>query len=210
MQHDAISLQKWRNDQDSMPWISSVYGKKFNALAPKLFENSKMEMACAEVPHLSQLEFNTIQEKHDGFCSNLTYTTEDFSNTFHRDLDFNLYTYGIRAPISIGSSNLSSKQDGFQSRGGEFVLASYKVFVDFNACDGVVEIIWRGKTDFHSTLASTTMIRYTRLGTSVQVSDDLVQRLKMLVHMFGKNSVNIGSRVRGVQQIVDSKFKRLK
>jgi hypothetical protein len=82
------------------------------------------------------------------------------------------------APTSkLKNGKLAKIEDGFQCEGGQFILSSYKCYVDFSNFDGVVEIIWRAKTDFLATLKSKTNENYTRLGTSMQISN-LVLRVK--------------------------------
>ena len=177
-------------------------------LAPLLFERTKTEVAYAQVPNLSQKEFNIAEENKDGFYSNFVFTINDFSNKFHLDNDFNSYMFGIWAPISCESGKLSSKKNGFESKGGEFLFASYKVCVDFHTCDGIVEIIWRGKTDFHSTIPSSTSLPYTRIGSSIQVNKVLVQRIKNLVMMQNRGE-NTSKKIRGVGQIMTKKTKNV-
>lgn len=40
----------------------------------------------------------------------------------------------------------------------------------YSRCDGLVEIYWRGKLDFHCTTASRSAANTTRFGTSVQLT----------------------------------------
>jgi len=59
--------------------------------------------------------------------------------------------------------------NGFFCNGRYFIVPSYKVYVDFRKCDGVVEIIWRAKIDFHGTSNWKTREGFTRVGTSTQI-----------------------------------------
>jgi hypothetical protein len=58
------------------------------------------------------------------------------------------------------------------------MYSEYDNYVDFNACDGVVAIIWRGKSDIHLTAESKTCVGFTCFGTSVQIADKLVNAIK--------------------------------
>jgi hypothetical protein len=110
-------------------------------------------------------------------CS-ITYTYDDFYNKIHTDNDYNSFTHGMWAPTSkLKNGKLAKIEDGFECEGGQFILPSYKCYVDFINFDGIVEIIWRAKTDLHASLKSKTNENYTRLGTSMQISN-LVLRVK--------------------------------
>lgn len=93
--------------------------------------------------------------------------------------------------------------------GGEFVVFPYELFVDFGTCDGVVEIIWHGKTDFHATMLSRTIPGFIRLRTSIQINRKLIDRIAKLVKKH-KMGVDINRKVRGVKKIIDEKLHTLK
>lgn len=202
-------INNWKYEQELTSEIASFYGKMFCNLAPTLFKQIMSEVMETQVPTLAEIEFDILHSKNTAFGSNLTYNMKDFSNCFHKDNDFNSYSFGIWAPISFEIGKLAKKEKGFECKGGQFLLGSYKVCIDFNPCDGIVEIIWRGKSDFHCTVKSTTNLMYTRIGTSVQINNSLVQRMKILLEMY-RNGININKRVRGVNQIVEEKLKKLK
>ena len=113
---------------------------------------------------------------------------------------------GIWAPISKIDGQVTSKPEGFKSKGGEFVVPSFKSFIDFNACDGIVEIIMHAKPDFHATLPSNKKIGFSRLGTSIQC---LVQRIKNLLLEKAKGKT-VDGKVRGVKEIVAQKLQNFK
>ena len=81
--------------------------------------------------------------------------------------------------------------------------------MDFDLCDGIVEIIWREKLIFHSTLSCTTNENYVQFGSSVQISKTLVQRIKTLFEMNAKEK-DINKKVRSINEIMDLKLKNLK
>jgi len=62
-------------------------------------------------------------------------------------------------------------------KGSEFVFTSYKVCIDFGTCNGIVEVIWHGQIDYHYTTRSITTIGFTKIGTSIQISQQLVSIL---------------------------------
>ena len=153
-----------------------------------------MEEMETQVPTLVETEFDILYAKNTTFGSNLTYSMEDFSNCFHKNNDFNSYSFGIWVPTFSETSKLAKKEKNFDCKGGQFLLGSYKVCIDFNACDGIVEMIWRGRSDFYCTIPSTTSLMHTRIGTSVQINNTLVQRMKTLLEM-GANGIDINKKV---------------
>jgi len=83
------------------------------------------------IPLLSEIEYANLQQNSVGFTSNLTYTVNDFSNTFHLDGDCNSYAYGIWAPTFELDGKLAKVVDRFSCNGGHFIVPSYKLYVDF-------------------------------------------------------------------------------
>ena len=85
MQCSASLLESWKNEQEHLKNISSIYERFFLNLAPKLFEDTRAKITTTPIPTLSKLEFDILHPKEDGFYSNLTYTIENFSICYHRD-----------------------------------------------------------------------------------------------------------------------------
>jgi hypothetical protein len=167
-----------------------------------------MEALESGVPSLSETEFDLLHAKEEAFCSNLTFTVDNFSNRLHQDNDFQTYAFGIFAPICSERGTLFSVGNEPNFSGGEFILRSYNTYIDFNACDGIVEVIWRGSSDFHSTLPGETPVNGTRFGSSVQISNALVRRLKIVLDLHSKG-VDANDHVIGVKEIVESKLRSL-
>jgi hypothetical protein len=53
-----------------------------------------VEASTSEIPNFGNAKFHDYEIKP--FAANLTFTINDFSNNFHRDNDYNSYTYGIQ------------------------------------------------------------------------------------------------------------------
>ena len=98
--------------------------------------------------------------------------------------------------------------DDFHCEGGHFIIPSYKLYVDFGRCDGVVEIISRAKTNYHATSQSSRVEGFTHVGTSTQIPQSLVDRVKLLMQC-PKNGKHVNSRIRGVKEIVQQKKLKL-
>jgi hypothetical protein len=129
------------------------------------------------------------------FANSLTITRDDFANYLHHDADKIQIAYGLWwAAVQTVTANGDKKyqidptRDHDNIKGGAFLFGDYAVAVDFekSVCShcspyfphlysttrasGLVEIYWRGKFDFHSTMASTSAPNTTRFGTSVQLT----------------------------------------
>jgi hypothetical protein len=91
---------------------------------------------------------------------------------------------------------------------GHFIVPTYKVYVEFGSCDGVMEILWRGKKDYHATAISITTSTFTKSGTSAQTSKSLVHRIKVLIKK-QEDGENPNTRVRGLNKLVEEKKKKL-
>jgi hypothetical protein len=51
---------------------------------------------------------------------------------------------------------------------------SYGIFINFNTCDGITELIWRAKSDEHRTFPSEANVPFTYISVSVQISKNLL------------------------------------
>jgi hypothetical protein len=158
--------------------IATIYAQNFSKLCIDFYQQTTNEAYKAKIPLLQQTEFIDLQQKEGGCASSITYTYDDFYNKIHTENNYNSFTYGLWAQTSkLKNGKLSKIEDGFECEEGQFLLPSYKCYVDFINLDGMVEIIWRAKTDLHASLKSKTNENYTRLGTSMQISN-LVLRVK--------------------------------
>lgn len=208
IQQNINQLQKWQKDQETtISWISSFYRERFENLAPMLFELTTVEALLANIPDLSETEFKNLESNVAGFTSNLTYTTNGFYNTIHKDNDAQTYAYGIWAPISTTIGDLIDCKDSFTCTGGEFILPSYKCFIDFSSCAGTVEVIWRSNMDYHCTIPLKIDSRFDRIGSSCQINKSLVDRIRNLV-VEKRNGKNVDQKIRGVQEIISQKLQK--
>jgi hypothetical protein len=55
----------------------------------------------------------------------------------HVDKDYNSYSYGIGVSIFKENDKLTSKEEELECDGGEFVVPSYKICIDYGACDNI-------------------------------------------------------------------------
>jgi hypothetical protein len=159
-QEDGILV--WIEEQETIAWMADFYEERFLKLSSCFFQQVAMEANIAQVPSFGALEYNEVNKSV--FASNLTFTLDDFHNVFHCDKDYNSYSYAIWAPTFLESRDLGSQEiDKFESKDGEFVIGPYGIYIDFNGCDEVTEIIWRAKSDEHRTFPSKTKAPFIRM-----------------------------------------------
>jgi hypothetical protein len=189
--------------------IATIYAQNFSKLCIDFYQQTTNEAYKAKIPLLQQTEFIDLQQKEGGCASSITYTYDDFYNKIHTNNDYNLFTYRMWAPTSkLKNGKLAKIEDGFECEGGQFILPSYKCYVEFTNFDGVVEIIWKAKTDLHATLKSKKNENYTRIGTSMQINNNLVLRIKTLLGMQKEGKI-INDRICRVNDIFKKKSKKL-
>jgi len=69
-------------------------------------------------------------------------------------------------------------------------------------------MIWRAKSDFHSTSPSTTSKGFTHVGTSTQIPKTLVCRVQSLMKD-KRIGIDVNSRIRGLDELVNQKKRKL-
>lgn len=126
------------------------------------------------------------------FANSLTITRDDFANYQHVDKDKIQIAYGLWWPATLRKVGrhhryIIDEEIGHdQIKGGAFLWGEYGIAVEFEKyesfkvyfmethrfcrCNGLVEIYWRGKIDYHCTMASASATNVTRFGTSVQLT----------------------------------------
>jgi hypothetical protein len=132
------------------------------------------------------------------FASNIAVTFDEFVNGKHTDIDESEYSFGFFTRINRQTGKLYSlKNDVFQgdSIGAQFHLDDYNIMVDYDACDGVVEMLWASQTHHHTSGSKTynhnharvipTRGKITRFGCACQISKRLVERIKEVNDMRG-------------------------
>jgi hypothetical protein len=142
-----------------------LYRFRFEDLSKCLFEITLVEALTLGIPYFGNSEFYDFEV--ESFAGSLTFTINDNSNIFYINRNHNSYTYGIWASIFKENSKLAFKEENFECDGGEFVVSLHKICIDFGACDGSMEIIWRRKADYHKIFSSHTAKEFSHIGTYV-------------------------------------------
>ncbi|EGG05857.1 uncharacterized protein MELLADRAFT_87712 [Melampsora larici-populina 98AG31] len=198
----TTSGQLWRMQEDlerqgNLPAIEDFYAERFAGLSSYAF-NSNAELASrVGVPSWAGESFY-VSPNAQVFASNIAVTYDEFYNAKHTDLDESKYTFGFFTRINRHTGKLYSlRNDPFQgdSNGSQFFLDNYNVTVDFDACDGVVEMLWASQTDHHTSNSKTfnkNNVRVipargsiTRFGCACQINKRLVERIQEVNNMRG-------------------------
>ena len=90
-----------------------------------------------------------------------------------------LTTHRSCLPYSNIDFKLASLEDGFTGEGGDFVLSEFGVGANFCNNSGVSFVVWSGKNNLHGTTKANITAGYTLLGTSVQISKYLVNKVRL-------------------------------
>ena len=167
------TLKKWMINQSSIAKMANEYHDRFNKLFQYFLERLLLRLNLQAFQNLGDLDFNGMETRMDAFVSNFTFTMNNSSNSYHQDHNYNTQTYGLWALVQLNFGELATILDGFTCEGRQFAVASYKVYVDFGSCDGIVKIIWRGNQYHQRTLPNQTIGNFTTIGTSCQTSKRL-------------------------------------
>ncbi|KII87045.1 hypothetical protein PLICRDRAFT_72159, partial [Plicaturopsis crispa FD-325 SS-3] len=158
-----------------LPRVQSLFRDRFLRLMPG---GAKEMIALAEenhIPAFADIAFDG-QSSEEPFANSLTITNDDFANYQHKDKDkiavaFGLWWTSHKRKEGRGTSyEFTPDVDHKDVQGGGFLFGEYGVGVDFERASGLIDLFWRGKHNFHSTLHSESRPNATRWGTSVQMT----------------------------------------
>ena len=128
------------------------------------------------IPSFTAATMSIDEWKDSPGPNSLTITDNGFYNVQHKDKDMSTFTFGVfwNGYIKNGKPLGMPLNVGHAVEGGEFVWAEYGIGAGIPAEDNVyAEIAWRGKSDFHGTLACKSLDGFktaNRYGCSVQIT----------------------------------------
>ncbi|RKO90206.1 hypothetical protein BDK51DRAFT_31890 [Blyttiomyces helicus] len=151
---------KWATKQGKkVQRVEEFYSERFENMSAVLF--AQMAGEVVESGGLGALPIEVDLKLDDVFAPLVNYSEAPIPTRLHQDTDANTYTYGFFAPIhaahkesGVFKGTPATRESGFESTGGHLVLQSYGVALDFTACDGVVDVLWRCKDDVHGVMES--------------------------------------------------------
>lgn len=176
--------------QANLPHIENFFAERFSSLSLYAHRSNAELAANKGAPSWAGVDFFKSPNAHV-FASNLVVTFDEFVNSPHIDLDASKFAFGIfaRAYRKTGEYYFRG-DDRTQSDivGAGFLLVNYNRYLDYDACDGVVEQVWNTKI-LHCTTPSRTFNpkgqrispnkgTITRFGCACQISQALVDRIE--------------------------------
>ncbi|KAL0491569.1 hypothetical protein AKO1_015208 [Acrasis kona] len=166
-------LKEWNEDQQQLPEIEEMIQRRFQLLAPHIYDYTVEQATLLQAPAISQLNFS---EKKTSHASNL-FVSKGYASAEHDDKDAQDWVFGFFVPIFSDDGEFATIGDQYDGTGSEFCFTEYKTVVCFNKCDGIVEIAWKGKS-LHCTLPPKSSPQFTRLGASTQIPNSLANFTK--------------------------------
>jgi hypothetical protein len=150
--------------------ISGMLGRFFKRLANVAFADNQELMKKYGIPSIGHLSFG--KPINDDDCApNLTFTTNRFFNSPHRDPDdLSEFAFGMFIPVNRTDFASGGITNPSALSGGQFVFPDYRVGIDFSKHNGFVKLVWRSKEVRHCTLFSTNDELFDQLGMSLQIN----------------------------------------
>lgn len=128
------------------------------------------------------------------WASNISITSKGFNNKSHVDDDHSFFPFGVSCYClsDTGEIYLRSLNPGLgYVEGATFWLDAYNVKIEFDACDGVIEMVWRSNTPHRSSPSTThdsdgnpikpRVAPFTRFGSSCQIANSLVGQVRFML-----------------------------
>ncbi|KAJ7082196.1 hypothetical protein B0H15DRAFT_785893 [Mycena belliarum] len=213
------SLAVYMAQNAELPKVAALYRHGLSILFP-----GGADMLQGVADRDGVLSFADALDGHSverPFANSLTVTKCGFCNLQHCDKDHAPIAYGMWFEAKRGVNgkqwSFDSTADHHKTKGGEFLWGAFKAGVDFERLTrGLVEIFWRGESDYHGTLNSVDNEGYTRFGSSIQITSKGVNAMHKIWNVeelarSGHDIQNLAqkSRVTTAQNRVDNATVRI-
>lgn len=173
IKNNAILLSRWLKRLRFRPHLEKFFAKRFIRISRPIFEEQQKQANDLGIDTFGDIGCKRYRKKWR-FAGNLSFTMRNFQTKPHADNDAKGFTYEMWIPIFTDDGRLAYWTDGYDVIDGDFFWPGFGISVNFGACDGVTEILWRGSRDRHGTEESFEPSgKFTHLGTSVQISKRL-------------------------------------
>lgn len=210
----TTSAKLWRMQEDltrqgNLPAIEDFFAERFAKLSTYAFESNAEIASRTGAPSWAAQSFY-VSPNAQVFASNIAVTFDEFVNAPHNDNDLTRYSFGFFTRINRKTGQLYSlKNNKFQGNavGSCFFLDDYNVMVDYDACDGVVEMLWNSHIEHHTSNSETydaqnvrvvpSRGKVTRFGCACQINQTLVDRINQVNEMRGNMNDEEWSIFRG-------------
>ncbi|EGG02568.1 uncharacterized protein MELLADRAFT_66274 [Melampsora larici-populina 98AG31] len=183
--------------QGNLPAIKDFFAERFVNLSSYTFE-SNTEIASRTGAPLWAGQAFYVSPNAQVFASNIAVTFDKFVNAPHNNNNISRYSFGFWICINCKTGKLYSlKNAEFKGNnvGSCFFLDDYNIVVDYDECDGVVEMLWNSHIEHHTSNSETYNARnvtvvpprgkITRSGCACQINQTLVDRINQVNEMRG-------------------------
>lgn len=139
--------ERIESDQDRMKQfhlIQDFWAERFGLLSMFIFQTNLDLASEADVPGFEDIEWQYTQNGKV-FASNLVVTCDGFYNEAHVDKDRTRYSFGMfcLANRKTGRPHEKAKESNLgHVEGSTFCVEEFGIFVPFDLCEGVIEMIW--------------------------------------------------------------------
>ncbi|EGG04323.1 uncharacterized protein MELLADRAFT_89499 [Melampsora larici-populina 98AG31] len=192
---DLAKMQEDLECQENLLEIENFFAERFSGLSSYAFQSNADLAKATNAPSWAGESFY-VSPNATVFSSNVTVTFDQFTNKKHKDRDATEYAFGFFSLIDRKTGGLYERGPSAPRGnvlGSCFVLDDYNLEVDLDACDGVIELLWRTKVHHRTTPSKTFNARkeviapelaeVRRFACSVQISQALVDRISKVYEM---------------------------
>lgn len=143
------SKKEERIEEDSLRMdeffkIRDFWAERFSSLSLSTFRSNQKLASDSCVPGFDDKEWEATPNGQV-FASNLVVTADCFHNISHVDIDHTKYSFGMFGRIFTETGELYDLQGPVKAGDVHkcaFMVQDYGIDVDFDGCNGTVEIIW--------------------------------------------------------------------
>jgi hypothetical protein len=176
-----------------LPYINHFLAEKFASLSIGAFQSN-----CEQAAKCSAPSSKSIFKSPNGcvFGFNFVITRDEFANKEHVDKNHSGYTFGLFSLIHQDTGRLyqsgRTSKHGY-TKGAQFVFPDDNFEINFDACDGVVEMVWASNIRHYSTHSRNFThdhqpiepeeAKITQFGSSCQIATSIVQCLNQIPDM---------------------------
>lgn len=187
VEEDCARMEEFHKPRD-------FWAERFATLCFAAFESNVQLASKSKIPGFHQSEWQTTPNG-SVFALNLVVTCDGFRNTPHKDEgDHTRYSFGMFSRIDRQTGEpyqLKGSKPRGDVKSASFIMEEFGIEVDFDGCDGVVEMVWDTRSIHYSTrschfdgdgkrLTKAKDFQITRFGSSCQISESLVERIQIL------------------------------
>lgn len=135
--------------------IRDFWAERFSALSLSIFKTNLALALQARVPGFDNLNWQYTPNGRV-FASNLVVTCDGFSNHSHTDRDHTRYAFGMFGLVLRATGEPYDKEKGVKVgnkepiklgdvRGATFRMDDFGISVEFDKCNGQIEMLWDTK-----------------------------------------------------------------